>query len=104
MRVKSPAAGSAHISAMANLHADLTELLARHRDSEVPEVQDLLRDLDLILVSASAPAYQYRNHPKWDDTWMDLDESQLGLVLKMGHAVERRALAGDWEAVTELPA
>jgi hypothetical protein len=87
-----------------NLLADLSELIGRHRDSETPEVQDLVRDLDLILSSAPAPAYQYRNHPKWDDTWMDLDESQLEIVLKMGHTVERQALLGAWETVTEVPA
>ena len=93
------------MNGMANLHADLTELLALHRHSEVPEVQDLLRDMDLILDAAPAPVYQYRNHPRWDDTWMDLDESQVGAVLKHGHVVERRhAILGGWEAVTEVPA
>lgn len=95
---------SAHMTGMANLHADLRELIARHRHSETPEVQDLLRDLDLILDSAPASVYQYRHHPGWDTTWMELDESQLEIVLKRGHTVERQALLGNWETVTEVPA
>jgi hypothetical protein len=90
---------------MANLHAGLKELIERHRHSENPEVQDLLRDLGITLDSAPMPVYQYRNHPSWDETWMDLDESQVGIVLKHGHVVERRhAVLGPWEAVTEVPA
>jgi hypothetical protein len=87
------------MTGMASLHTDLRGLLSRHRHSETPEVQDLLRELDLILDLTPAPAYQYRNHPKWDTTWMDLDESQIDTVLKMGHTVERRLLLGDWEPV-----
>lgn len=95
---------SVHMGSMPTLHTDLRKLLTRHRNSGIPEVQDVLRELASILASAPTPAYQYRNHPKWDDTWMDLDESQLEIVLKMGHTVERQALLGPWEPVTEAPA
>lgn len=95
---------SAHMDGMANLHTNLRKLLTRHRNSGIPEVQEVLRELASILASAPTPAYQYRNHPKWDDTWMELDESQLEIVLKMGHTVERQALLGAWEPVTEVSA
>lgn len=62
-------------------------------------------ELTVLLHEAeAAAAYQYRHHPSWDTTWMDLDESQLEHVLRHGHTVERQALAGGWEAVTEVPA
>jgi hypothetical protein len=81
----------------------LRKLAARHRRSSNDEVRELLLDLSIILDDAPAPAYQYRNHPAWDTTWTDLDEAQIPVVLKHGHAVERRLVAGDWEAVTEVP-
>lgn len=34
---------------------------------------------------------------------MDLDESQIGVVLKQGLTVERRLIIGGWESVTEAP-
>ncbi|HEX9089246.1 MAG TPA: hypothetical protein VF867_17280 [Arthrobacter sp.] len=87
---------------MANLHSDLRELLSRNH-SDNPEVQDLLLELELTLDTAGTPEYQYRNHPTWDTTWMDLDEAQIAVVLKHGHTVERRLVAGGWEPVTEVP-
>jgi hypothetical protein len=83
---------------MANLPVDLSELLSRYRHSETPEIQDLLRDLDFILDTASA--YQYRHHPKWDSTWMNLEPDQVGRVLEMGHTVERRLILDAWESVS----
>ena len=87
---------------MEELLADLRKLAARHRRTSNEEVQDLLLDLGIILDDAPVPEYQYRNHPRWDTTWMDLDESQLEIVLKHGHTVERRLISGDWEPVTEV--
>jgi hypothetical protein len=84
---------------MANLHVDLSELLSRYRHSETPEVQDLVRDLDIILDTVRT--YQHRHHPKWDSTWMNLESGQVGRVLVMGHIVERRLIAGDWETVNQ---
>lgn len=90
---------------MANLQTELSKLLNRHRHSENPEVQDLVMDLEIILASVPTPAaYQYRHHMGWDNTWMDLDQSQLEHVLKHGHTVERRPLADGWELVAEVPA
>ncbi|GAA4033273.1 hypothetical protein GCM10023063_15980 [Arthrobacter methylotrophus] len=88
---------------MANLHADLTKLLARHRASRNQDFTGLLTDIQMAVDDAGTPEYQYRNHPSWDTTWMDLDESQIGVVLKQGHSVERRLILGGWEAVTEVP-
>ena len=92
------------MGSMPTLHTYLRELLERHRSSEAPEVQDLLRDLDLILASAPAPVYQYRHQIRWDETWLDLNEPGVGLVLERGHTVERRIILSDWEPVTEVPA
>jgi len=89
------------MTGMANVHTDLRELLERHRHSENPEVQDLLRDLELTI--AGTPNYRYRHHPTWDTTWMDLAEHQVAVVLKHWHTVERRIILGDWETVTEAP-
>ena len=89
---------------MANLHTDLREIIKTHRHSENQEVHDLLRDLELTLDTAGTPEYQYRNHPSWDTTWMDLDEHQIATVLEHGHTVERRLILGDWEPVAEVPA
>lgn len=89
---------------MEELLAGLRKLAARHRVSSNDDVQELLLDLNVLLDDVSAPEYQYRNHPAWDTTWMDLDEEQVAVVLKHGHAVERRLIAGGWEAVTEVPA
>jgi hypothetical protein len=88
-----------------NLHTELTDLIARHLPSKGEEAQDILMDLALLLNDAEvAPVYQYRHQMGWDDTWMDLDESQLEHVLRHGHTVERRPIAGGWEPVTEVPA
>jgi hypothetical protein len=96
----SPTGRSAHMWCMANLHADLRKVIDRHRASSNEEVQDLLLDLEIVLDDAGTPEYQYRHHPTWDDTWIELDESQTAVVLEHGHAVERR-IVGDWEAVME---
>lgn len=92
---------SAHMVVMEELLADLRKLAARHRTSSNDDVQELLLDLNVLLDSAPAAVFQYRNHPTWDTTWMDLDPSQLDVVLKHGHTVERRLIAGGWEIVTE---
>lgn len=84
-----------------NLHTELTDLIGRHLPSKNREAQDILMELTLLLQAAGAPAYQYRHQMGWDETWLDLDESQLPHVLKHGHIVERRPYAGDWEPVTE---
>jgi hypothetical protein len=90
---------------MANLQADLQRIIRRHRASSNEDVQEILLDLSVALDDAAGTAeYQYRNHPTWDTTWMDLDPVQVAVVLKHGHTVERRLIAGDWEAVTEAPA
>mgnify|MGYP003430177356 FL=1 len=94
---------SAHMRRMEELLAELRKLAARHRCTSNEEVQDLLLDLGIILDNAPAPAFQYRNHPAWDTTWMDLDEAQVDVVLKHGHTVERRLVSGDWASVTEAP-
>jgi hypothetical protein len=87
---------------MADLHAGLRELLERHRHSEIPEVQDLVRDLELT-IDAAAPVYEYRKRPSWVSDWKDLTEGQVPLALGPGYEVERRLAPGDWEAVTEIP-
>lgn len=87
------------MTGMANLHTDLRNLINSHLPSKNQDVQDILMELTILLREASA--YQYRNHPRWDTTWLELDESQLATVLKQGHTVERRLTLGDWEAVTE---
>jgi hypothetical protein len=92
------------MTGMANLHTDLRGIIDTHRHSENPEVQDLLRDLELTLDTAGPPAYQHRHHPTWDTTWMELDESQVAIVLERGHTVERQLLLDAWETVTEVPA
>ena len=84
---------------MANLHTDLRNLINSHLPSKNQEAQDILMELAILL--SEDPEYQYRNHPTWDTTWMDLDEAQIAVVLKHGHTVERRLVAGGWEAVTE---
>lgn len=89
---------------MEQLLADLRKLAARHRGSLNQDCQDLRLDLNIILDDASTPAYQYRNRPSWDTTWLDLEESQIVVVLTMGHIVERRLVLGDWETVVEVPA
>lgn len=88
---------------MANLHTDLRNLINSHLPSKNQEAQDILMELT-ILLHAAAPAHQYRHHPTWDTTWVELDESQVAIVLERGHAVERQLILGDWEAVTEVPA
>lgn len=93
---------SAHMTGMANLHADLTSIINSHLPSKNQEAQDILMELT-ILLHATAPTYQYRHHPAWDTTWVELDESQVAIVLERGHAVERQHVLGDWEAV-EVPA
>lgn len=97
-------AASAHMVSMEEFLADLRKLSARHRHTDNDDLQELLYDLNVLLADAPSPAYQYRNHPEWDTTWMDLDESQIAVVLKHGHAVERRMVLGDWKPVTEVPA
>ena len=87
---------------MANLHADLRTLIERHLPSKNQEAQDILMELAILL--GDTPTYQYRNHPSWDTTWMDLDEHQIATVLEHGHTVERRLILGDWEPVAEVPA
>lgn len=69
---------------MDELLADLRKLAARHRSSSNEGLQDFLLDLGFILDDAPVAAYQYRNHPAWDTTWMDLDEAQVAVVLKLG--------------------
>lgn len=88
---------------MANLHADLSRIIQRHRASSNEDVQEILLDLNIALDDAGTPEYQYRNHPAWDTTWMDLDVSQVSVVLEHGHFVERRTVLGEWETVTEEP-
>lgn len=96
--------GSVHISGMTtSLHADLHKIIRRHRSSSNEEVQELLLDFGIALDDAGIPEYQYRNHPSWDTTWMDLDASQIAVVLKHDHIVERRQVLSDWESVTEAP-
>jgi hypothetical protein len=89
---------------MEELLASLRALSARYADSPGDDARELSWELDVLIQEAPSPAYQYRNHPRWDTTWMDLDESQVGVVLEHGHSVERRLILGDWEAVTEVPA
>lgn len=87
-----------------NLHAELTDVITRYLPSKNQEPQDILMELAVLLHKTGTPEYQYRNHPAWDTTWMDLDEAQIAVVLKHDHTVERRLILGDWEAVTEAPA
>lgn len=87
---------------MANLHTDLRNLIASHLPSKNQEAQDILMELTILL--QGAPTYQYRHHSSWDTTWMELDESQVAIVLGRGHDVERQLILGAWEAVTEVPA
>jgi hypothetical protein len=89
---------------MEELLADLRKLAARHRRSANEDVQELVLDLSVLLDSAPAPAYQYRHHTNWDTTWLDLDESQLDIVLERGHTVQRRLILDSWENVTQVPA
>lgn len=95
---------SAHMRSMEELLASLRALSARFSDSPSDEAREMSWEIDALIKSAPAPPYQYRHHPGWDTTWMDLDESQLEIVLKRGHTVERQALLGAWEPVTEVPA
>lgn len=87
--------------------ADLKDLAARHASSPGRDFGALLGNLNAIIAraEANAPAaqYQYRHHLGWDDTWLDLDEAYVGLVLKQGHTVERRRVLDVWEPVTEAP-
>lgn len=96
------AACSAHMSGMANLHADLRNLIKDHLPSKNQEAQDILMELTMLL-TRETPTYQYRHHLGWDTTWLDLDESQVAHVLSKGHTIQRRLVAGDWESVTEVP-
>jgi hypothetical protein len=90
---------------MANLHADLQKIIRRHRASSNDDVQEILLDLSVALDDSVGTAkYQYRNHPSWDTTWIDLDPVQIATVLKHGHTVERRLILGAWENVTQVPA
>lgn len=91
------------MSCMDELLASLRQLVKQYPDSPDGSYPDLLWDLNVLIDSAPAPVYQYRNHPKWDTTWMDLDESQVPVVLQHGHQVERRQVTGVWEPVTEAP-
>ena len=91
------------MTGMANLHADLRNLIDDHLPSKNQEAQDILMELT-ILLHREVPTYQYRHHPRWDTTWLDLDESQIDIVLKRGHTVERRLILNEWENVTQVPA
>jgi hypothetical protein len=84
---------------MEEILAALRALSARYRDSDSDEARELSWELDVLLQATPAPAYQHRHHMAWDNTWLDLDETQLEHVLNLGHTVERRALAGGWEPV-----
>lgn len=83
------------------LQASLRDLIDRHLPSKNQEAQDILMELT-VLISGAAPTYQYRHHPNWDTTWMDLDETQIPRVLRAWHSVERRQILGGWEPVTEV--
>jgi hypothetical protein len=86
---------------MADLYAEIRKLTDRHRHSENPEVQDLVRELELAI--AATPEYEYRNRPSRDSTWKDVSPGQVAFALGRGYEVERRPVPGDWEAVTEIP-
>lgn len=89
------------MTGMEQLIAELKNLVARHATSPNTDFYALLGGLNIILErAAAAPVeYQYRHHPKWDTTWLDLDESQIAVVLEHCHNVERRQIAGGWETV-----
>ncbi|MBG0738763.1 hypothetical protein IV500_04935 [Paeniglutamicibacter antarcticus] len=90
---------------MYELLAELTSLLERtsqFTDRGCARLHDGLQEV-VDKYTGTPATYQYRNHPSWDTAWMDLDRSQVGIVLDLGHAVERSLVAGDWEAVTGVP-
>lgn len=92
---------------MNNLSAALSTLAARHEASPDKDFSVLLAEVKQLAGDPPATGYQYRHHPGWDDTWMELDGSQVELVLERGHAVERRRIMGGWEPYKggqELPA
>jgi hypothetical protein len=84
------------------LHTELRNLIERHLPSKNQDSQNVLMELQWLLARES-PAYEYRHNPGWDTTWMELDESQVELVLERGHSVQRRRIIGGWEPVTEVP-
>lgn len=81
------------------LHTELRDLLQRHLPSKNQDSQNILMELQMLL-ARDTPAYEYRHNLGWDGTWMELDESQLELVLERGHAVQRRRIMGGWEDYT----
>lgn len=95
------------MSGMEQLIADLKVLVARHASSPGRDFGALIGNLNAVITQAEANAqkvqYLYRHHLEWDDTWLDLEESYVGLVLKQGHTVERRRVLDAWEPVTEAP-
>lgn len=99
------AAVSAHMGSMEELLASLRALSERFADSPSDDAREISLELDALVQSAPAAEYEYRHNLGWDNTWMELDEAHVALVLKRGHTVERRqAIRGGWEPVTEVPA
>lgn len=95
------------MAVMKQLIADLKALVDRHAASPGRDFGALIGNLNAVLAQAEANPqnvqYLYRHHQGWDDTWLDLDEAHVGIVLKQGHTVERRRVLDAWEPVTEAP-
>lgn len=91
---------SAHMDGMDNLSSALAALTARHDNSPDKNFDALLAEVKHLADNPPATGHEYRHHPGWDDTWMELDAAQVELVLKRGHQVERRRIVGGWESYT----
>lgn len=98
--VKSPATGSAHICAMDTLAAALSDLAARHESASEKSFDALLAEVKALAGEPPTTGFEYRNAPRWDTTWYELNDSQVELVLERGHHVQRRRVMGGWEDYT----
>lgn len=92
---------SAHMWGMDQLLADLRHLVTHHAATAHPDFSGLISGLTAAIERAeTAPSsYEYRHHLGWDDTWMELDESQIAVVLD---TVTRCSAAGSPPAIGKL--
>ncbi|WP_227471680.1 hypothetical protein [Paenarthrobacter sp. YJN-5] len=85
---------------MDNLSPALAALAARHEASLDKDFDALLAEVKQLAGHPPATGYEYRHNLGWDRTWMELDESQVDIVLERGHPVQRRRIMGGWEDYT----
>jgi hypothetical protein len=83
---------------MDNLSTALAALVARHEANPVSDFDAFLAEVKDLANRPPAIGFEYRHHPAWDDTWLELDESQVAIVLERGHPVQRRRIMGGWES------